>query len=97
MPFILVKAIDFQIMNRHYSWKLQFLHVNASNLYKVTMTHELARSLHNKIPLVLPFKGVPPMTKQVMNSFFILKGHCHAIWQLYKKLTGVFASIEFQN
>ena len=26
-----------------------------------------------------------------------LKGHCHAIWQLYKKLEGVFASIEFQN
>ena len=25
-----------------------------------------------------------------------LKGHCHAIWQLYKKL-GDFASIEFQN
>ena len=26
-----------------------------------------------------------------------LKGHCHAIWQLKKKLEGVFASIEFQN
>ena len=26
-----------------------------------------------------------------------LKGHCHAIWQLYKKLEGVFTSIEFQN
>ena len=26
-----------------------------------------------------------------------LKGHCHAIWQLYKKLEGDFASIEFQN
>ena len=26
-----------------------------------------------------------------------LKGHCHAIWQLYKKLEGVFASTEFQN
>ena len=26
-----------------------------------------------------------------------LKGHCHAIWQLNKKLQGVFASIEFQN
>ena len=26
-----------------------------------------------------------------------LKGHCHAIWQLYKKLEGIFASIEFQN
>ena len=23
--------------------------------------------------------------------------HCHTIWQLYKKLEGVFASIEFQN
>ena len=26
-----------------------------------------------------------------------LKGHCHAIWQLYKKLEGVLASIKFQN
>ena len=26
-----------------------------------------------------------------------LKRHCHAIWQLYKKLEGVFASIEIQN
>ena len=26
----------------------------------------------------------------------LLKGHCHAIWQLNKKL-GVFVSIEFQN
>ena len=27
----------------------------------------------------------------------MLKGHCHAIWQLYKKLEGVFASIEIQS
>ena len=27
----------------------------------------------------------------------LLKGHCHAIWQPYKKLEGVFASIEIQN
>ena len=26
-----------------------------------------------------------------------LKGHCRAIWQLYKKPEGVFSSIEFQN
>ena len=26
-----------------------------------------------------------------------LKGHCHAIWQLYKKPKSVFASVEFQN
>ena len=26
-----------------------------------------------------------------------LKGHCHAIWQLYKQPEGVFASVEFQN
>ena len=25
----------------------------------------------------------------------VLKGHCHAIWQLYKKLEGAFTSIEF--
>ena len=27
----------------------------------------------------------------------VLKGHCHDIWQLNKKLEGVFASMEFQN
>ena len=26
-----------------------------------------------------------------------LKGHCNAIWQLYKKLEGVFASTESQT
>ena len=31
------------------------------------------------------------------DKFPELKGHCHAIWQLYKKLEGVFASVEFQN
>ena len=74
MPAILVKAIDFQIMNRYYSWKLQFLCVNASNLCKIIKTHVLGGniSLPNKIPLVLPFEGFPPMTKQVTNSFFIL-------------------------
>ena len=30
-------------------------------------------SLPNKIPLVLPFEGFPPMTKQVTNSFFHIK------------------------
>ena len=70
MPVILVKAIDFQIMNRYYSWKLQFS--NASNLCKITITHVLGEniSLRNKIPLVLPFVGFPPMTEQV--KFFIL-------------------------
>ena len=26
-----------------------------------------------------------------------LKGHCHAIWQRYKRLEGAFATIEFQT
>ena len=30
-------------------------------------------------------------------SYGWLKAHCHAIWQLYEKLGGVFASTEFQN
>ena len=33
----------------------------------------------------------------LLDGFFGLKGHRHAIWQLYKKLEGVSASIEFQN
>ena len=32
-------------------------------------------SLPNKIPLVLPFEGFPPVTKQVTNSFFYIKLH----------------------
>ena len=31
------------------------------------------------------------------NYINLLKGHCHAIWQFYKKLEGAFTSIEFQN
>ena len=29
-------------------------------------------SLPNKIPIVLPFEGFPPMTKQVTKFFFVL-------------------------
>ena len=36
----------------------------------------------------------PPWHSPQLSS--LLKGHCHTIWQLYKKL-GIFASIEFQN
>ena len=28
-------------------------------------------------------------------EIYKLKGQCHAIWQLYKNLEGVFASTEF--
>ena len=69
--YFLVKAKDL-IWNRHYSRKLQFLHVNASNLCKIAVTLALGGniSLPNKIPLVLPFEG-PLMIKQVANSFFL--------------------------
>ena len=75
MPVILVRVIDFQIMNKYYSWKLLFLCVNASNLCKITITNALGRniSLPNKIPLFLPFEGFLAMTKQVTNSFFYIK------------------------
>ena len=33
----------------------------------------------------------------IQNISSFLKGQCHAIWQLYKKLEGVFASIELQK
>ena len=35
----------------------------------------------------------------ITNVHFLtnFKGHCHAIWQLYEELEGVFASTEFQN
>ena len=40
-------------------------------LLQITITHVLGGniSLPNKIPLVLHFKGFPPMTKQVTDSF----------------------------
>ena len=44
--------------------------MHASSLCKITITHVLVGTLPDKIPLVsLPFKGFPPMTKQVTNSF----------------------------
>ena len=39
--------------------------------------------------------GTRTDTEQRFKERESLKGHCHAIWQLYKKLEGVFASIEF--
>ena len=39
------RCSDFWIVNRYYSWKLQSLHVNASNLYKITITHVLDRNI----------------------------------------------------
>ena len=33
----------------------------------------------------------------IENGLSNLKGHCHTIWQLYKRLEGAFTSIEFQN
>ena len=70
MPVILVKVIDFQIMNRYYNWKLQFLH--AFDLCKITIILVLDRniSLPNKILLVSPFWGFPPMTK--VTIFFLI-------------------------
>ena len=37
------------------------------------------------------------MIEQLKYDVWLLKGDCHAIWQLFKKLKGVFASVEFQN
>ena len=77
MPVILVKAIDFQIVNRYNSWKLQFLGVNASNLQTLVLGGNI--SLPNKIPLVLPFEGFPPMTKQVTYSFLYCALHLRGV------------------
>ena len=33
--------------------------------------------------------------RQFSEPLRCLKGHCHAVWQLYKKPEGVFASSEF--
>ena len=41
--------------------------------------------------------GTRTDTEQRFKERESLKEHCHAIWQLYKKLEGVFASIEFKN
>ena len=45
------------------------------------------------------FSSLNNLTKEarlLRNDILSLKGHCHAIWQLYKKLEGIFASTEFQ-
>ena len=36
------------------------------------------------------------LTERLGSNGF-LKGHCHAIWQLYKRLEGAFESVEFQK
>ena len=62
-------------MNRYYIWKLQFVICKCLQSLQNNITHALGGniSLPNKIPLVLPFEGFPPMTKQVTNSFFYIK------------------------
>ena len=42
-------------------------------------------------------KSVLDITFFTECQLFMLKGHCHAIWHLYKKLEGVFASTESQT
>ena len=61
-------------MNRYYSLKLQFLHVNASNLCKITITHALGEniSLPNKFPLVLPFVRLFTDDKTSNKFFFYI-------------------------
>ena len=46
---------------------------------------------------LLEYMTSPVISFAYFTDFSNLKGHCHAIWQLYKKLKGVFTSIEFQN
>ena len=49
----------------------------------------------SKLLARLTFTSLSPLFVKIRKK--ILKGHCHAIWQFYKKLEGVFASIEFQK
>ena len=42
------------------------------------------------IPLSLTTGG---QTEQCSSNTLMLEGHCHAIWQLYKKLEGAFAEL----
>ena len=42
------------------------------------------------------FSSLNKEARLLRNDILSLKGHCHAIWQLYKKLEGIFASTEFQ-
>ena len=49
---------------------------------------ETDREVHSSPPVVSNKKS---------DSWWMLKGQCHAIWQLCKNLEGVFTSIEFQN
>ena len=46
------------------------------------------------------FKGQKSFIKYITVPFAFsksFKGHCHDIWQLYKKPESVFASVQFQN
>ena len=49
--------------------------------------------------LVKKYEGMIDHAQFSYTCIHNLKGHCHAIWQLYKKLEAAFTSIvnEFQN
>ena len=49
----------------------------------------MKNALKNKPKLKLKLRS--------LSTIKYLKGYCRAIWQLYKKLEGIFASVEFQN
>jgi len=68
---------------------MRFQHLKAL-LFKAKNSYTKRLIVHEIIP--------PLATKFVTSSKpYALKGQCHAIWQLYKNLEGVFVSIEFQN
>ena len=53
--------------------------------------------LNTKTPITYIYtQGIPSLIIGT-SLMYSLKGHCHAIWQLYKRLECIFASIEFQN
>ena len=69
---------------------------SAPSLNAVSHNKKSASVWQAVVPGFDPDKKSAVLQQKIGQYAATLKGHCHAIWQLYKKL-GVFASIKFQN
>ena len=71
---------------------------NTEPLYRLKQSFFFRCSRYRRVVVCLnKFYCVYVRLKKNFLARDTLKGHCHAIWQLYKRLEGAFASIEFQN
>ena len=82
--------------------KERLLNSNYQYLVKLNLLaqnqNEKKRQSVTKMPgIIFMIKCMHGTQIKENTRFVMLKGHCHAIWQLYEKPESVFTSVEFQN